>query len=82
LVYLKKNLNWGIQMDQKEPVKITLDGMIRWVFGLCFIVIALGMIIVHEYLSAVFMLMVVFVAFPPISNLIESELNVSVSGTV
>ena len=69
-------------MDQKGPVKITLSGMIRWIFGLCFIVIVLGMIILHEYLSAVFMLMVVFVAFPPISNLIESELNISVSGTV
>jgi len=38
------------------------------------------MIIVHEYLSAVLMLMVVFVAFPPISNLLESELNISLSG--
>ena len=56
--------------------------MIRWIFGLCFIVIALGMIIVHEYLSAVFMLMVVFVSFPPISNLLESELNILVSGAV
>ena len=56
--------------------------MIRWIFGLCFIVIALGMIIVHEYLSAVFMLMVVFVSFPPISDSIDSELNISVSGMV
>ena len=67
-------------MDQKEPVKITLSGMIRWIFGLCFILIALGMIIVHEYLSAVFMFMVVFVSFPPISNLIDSELNILISG--
>ena len=69
-------------MDQKEPVKITLSGMIRWIFGLCFILIALGMIIVHEYLSAVFMLMVVFVSFPPISSLVDSELNISISGPV
>ena len=69
-------------MDQKEPVKITLSGMIRWIFGLCFILIALGMIIVHEYLSAVFMFMVVFVSFPPISNLVDSELNISISGAV
>jgi hypothetical protein len=69
-------------MDQKEPVKITLSGMIRWTFGLCFILIALGMIIVHEYLSAVFMLMVFFISFPPISNLIDSELNISISGPV
>ena len=56
--------------------------MIRWIFGLCFILIALGMIIVHEYLSAVFMLMAVFVSFPPISNLVDSELNISVSGAM
>jgi hypothetical protein len=69
-------------MDQKGPVKTTLSVMIRWIFGLCFILIALGMIIVNEYLSAVFMLMVVFVSFPPISNLIDSELNISISGPV
>ena len=69
-------------MDQEEPVKITLSGMISWIFGFCFMVIALGMIIVHEYFSAVFMLMVVFVSFPPISNLIDSELNISISGAV
>lgn len=69
-------------MDQKESVKIKLSGMIRWIFGLCFMVIALGMIIVHEYLSSVFMLMVVFVSFPPISDSIDSELNIAVSGMV
>jgi hypothetical protein len=56
--------------------------MLHWTFGLCFIVIALGMIIVHEYFSAVFMLMVVFVLFPPISNLIYSKLNISISGAM
>jgi hypothetical protein len=75
-------LNWGIQIDQKGPVKTTLSVMIRWIFGLCFILIALGMIIVREYLSAGFMLMVIFVSFPPISNLIDSELNISMSGPV
>src|SRR5271169_5196740 len=69
-------------MDQKEPVKITLSGMLHWIFGLCFIVLALGMIIVHEYFSAVFMFMVVFVLFPPISNLIDSNLNISISGAM
>jgi len=73
-------LNWGIQIDQKGPVKTTFSVMIRWIFGLCFILIALGMIIVHEYLSAGFMLMVVSVSFPPISNLIDSELNILISG--
>jgi hypothetical protein len=65
-------------MDHKRPVKITLSRMLRWIFGLCFIVLALGMIIVHEFFPAIFMFMVVFVSFPPISNLIESELNISV----
>ena len=67
-------------MDQKGHVKTTLSVMIRWIFGLCFILIALGMIIVHEYLSAGFMLMVVLVSFPLTSNLIDSELNISISG--
>ena len=69
-------------MDQKKPVKITLSWMLHWIFGLCFIVLALGMIIVHEYFSAVFMFMVVFVLFPPISNLIDSNLNISISGAM
>jgi hypothetical protein len=49
---------------------------------LFFIVIALGMIIEHEYFPAVFMFMAVFISFPPISNLIESEFNISLSGGV
>jgi hypothetical protein len=32
-------------MEGKEPTKITLSGIIRWIFGLFFIVIALGMLI-------------------------------------
>jgi hypothetical protein len=31
-------------MVQKEPVKITLSGTFRWVFGLFFLVIAAGMV--------------------------------------
>ncbi len=69
-------------MGQKKPVKITLSWMFRWIFGLCFVVIALGMIIVHEYISAVFMFIVVFLLFPLISNLIDSKLNLSVSSTM
>jgi hypothetical protein len=81
-VYYKKNLNWGIQMGQKEPVKITLSGMIRWVFGLFFIVIAAGMVTEREYFPAVFVFVAAFVSFPPISNLLESDLNISISGPV
>ncbi len=69
-------------MEQKEPIKITLSGILRWILGLFFIVIALGMIIEREYFSGVFMIMAVFASFPPISNFIESELNISVSGAV
>jgi len=67
-------------MEGKEPTKITLSGLLRWIFGLYFIVIALGMVTEHEYFSAVFILMAAFVSFPPISNLLESELNISISG--
>ena len=73
-------MNWGIQIDHKRPVKITLSGILSWIFGLFFIKIALEMLIEHEYFSAVFLFMAVFVSFPPISNLLESELNISVSG--
>ena len=69
-------------MDQKEPFKITLSGILRWIFGLYFIVIALGMIIEHEYFSAVFWFLAAFVSLSPISSLIESKLNISVSGAV
>ena len=61
-------------MDQKEPIKITLSGILRWIFGLFFIVIALGMIIEREYFSGVFMFMAVFVSFSPISTLSNQSL--------
>jgi hypothetical protein len=71
-----------MQMDQKEPLEITFSGILCWIFGLFFILIALGMIIEHEYFSAVFWFLAAFVSLSPISNLIESELNISVSGAV
>ena len=69
-------------MNQKEPLKITLSGIFRWIFGLFFIVTALEMVAEHEYFSAVFIFVAAFVSFPPISNLLESELNISISGPV
>jgi len=69
-------------MGQKEPLKITLSGIIRWIFGLFSISIAVGMVTEHEYFSTVFIFMAAFVSFPPISNLLESELNISMSGPV
>src|SRR5271157_606311 len=69
-------------MNPKEPFKITLSGIFRWIFGLFFIVIAAGMVTEHEYFSAVFIFMAAFVSFPPISNLLESDLNISLSGPV
>ena len=69
-------------MNKKEPFKITLSGILRWIFGLYFIVIALGMVTEHEYFSAVFIFMAAFESFPPISNLLESESNIEISGPV
>jgi hypothetical protein len=69
-------------MNQKEPLKITLSGILCWIFGLFFILIAIGMIIEHEYFSALFWFLAAFVSLSPISNLIESKLNISVSGAV
>ena len=69
-------------MNPKEPLKITLSGIFRWIFGLFFIVIASGMVTEHEYFSAVFIFMAAFVSFLPISNLLESDLNISLSGPV
>ena len=69
-------------MGQKKPLKITLSGILRWIFGLYFLVIALGMVTKSEYFSAVFVFMAAFVSFPPISNLLESDLNISLSGPV
>ena len=69
-------------MNPKEPLKITLNGIFRWIFGLFFIVSAAGMVTKREYFSAVFIFMAAFVSFPPISNLLESDLNISISGPV
>lgn len=71
--YLKKSLNLCTEMNQKEPVKITLTGILRWIFGLFFIKLALGMVIHNEYFLVVYMFMVVFVSFSPISNVLESN---------
>ena len=67
-------------MNQKEPLKITLSGILRWIFGLFFLVIASWMVTQREYFLAVFIFMAGFVSFPPISNLLEFELNISISG--
>jgi hypothetical protein len=69
-------------MNQKEPLKITLSGIFRWIFGLYFLVIAAGMVTEREYFPAIFIFMAAFVSFPPISNLLESDLNISISGLV
>ena len=69
-------------MGQKKPLKITLSGIIRWIFGLFFLLIALEIVEEHKYFSAVFIFMAAFVSFPPISNLLESDLNISLSGPV
>jgi hypothetical protein len=53
-------------MGQKKPLRITLSGILCWIFGLYFIVIALGMVTEREYFSAVFIFMAAFVSFPPI----------------
>jgi hypothetical protein len=67
-------------MNPKKPLKITLSGIFRWIFGLFFLVIALGMVTEREYFPAVFVFLAAFISFPPISNLLESELNISISG--
>ena len=67
-------------MNQKKPLKITLSGILRWIFGLFFIIIASGMVTEREYFSAVFIFMAAFISFPPISNVLESDLNISISG--
>jgi hypothetical protein len=41
-------------MNPKEPFKITLSGIFRWIFGLFFIVIALKIVAEHEYFPAAF----------------------------
>jgi hypothetical protein len=69
-------------MGQKEPIKITLSGIFRWIFGLSFIIIASELVTEHKYFSAVFIFMAAFVSFPPFSNLLGSESNVSISGPV
>jgi hypothetical protein len=69
-------------MDQKEPQKITLSGIFRWIFGLFFLVIAAGMVTEREFFSAVFIFIAAFISFPPISNFLESDLNISISGPV
>ncbi len=69
-------------MEGKKPTKITFSGIIRWIFGLFFIVIAAGMVTEREYFPAVFIFMAAFVSFPPISNLLESDLNISISSPV
>ena len=53
-------------MTQKETLKITLSGILCWIFGLFFILIALGMIIENEYFLSVFWFLAVFVSLSPI----------------
>jgi hypothetical protein len=69
-------------MNPKDPLKITLSGIFRWIFGLFFILIVLWTVTEREYFTAVLIFMAAFVSFPSISNFLESDLNISLSGPV
>ena len=69
-------------MDGTEPKKITLSLIFRWIFGLFFLFVGLGTALGHEYSAAVFMILGAFVLIPPISQLVESKLNISLSGAL
>jgi len=69
-------------MEQKEPIKITLSFILRWILGLFFLLVGFGTALGNEYFAAMFMILGAFVLIPPISQIIESKLNISLSGTL
>jgi Domain of unknown function (DUF4352) len=67
-------------MEQKEPIKITLGFILRWILGLFFMLFGVVEAFDNHYLAAVFMILGAFVLIPPISQIVESNLNISLSG--
>src|ERR1035437_5299382 len=78
----EKKISWNIGMKQKEPIKITLGLILRWILGTFFLLVGFGTALGNEYFAAMLMILGAFVLIPPISQIVESKLNISLSGTL
>lgn len=63
-----------------EPHKLTLTGILRWIFGVIFALACLGALIGGHVLPAIIALIAVLLLIPPISTKIESAINLTLSG--
>jgi len=65
-----------------EPNKLTITGILRWIFGVIFLICFLGALIEVHFIAALIALVAVIVLIPPISNAIESKMNFTLSGAL
>lgn len=61
-------------------MKINLSGIVRWIVGVLFILVALGTLIDGAILAFLISLLVAIICIPVISAPVEKKLNLSLSG--
>lgn len=64
----------------EKPGKISVSGLVRWIFGLIFIFISIGGIAIRDYISSSFLTLAAILLIPPISRSVENRLNFKISG--
>jgi hypothetical protein len=61
-------------------MKISLSGIVRWIVGLLFVLVALGSLIDGAVLAFLLSLLIVIICIPVIASPVEKKLNLSLSG--
>lgn len=61
-------------------MEITLSGIVRWIFGLLFLLFGLGSLLTGEFLAFLVAILITIICIPTIANSVENKLNISLSG--
>lgn len=67
-------------MDETEPTKITVRGGIRWAFGFVFALLFALELAKGNLTASILLLLAALISIPLTSNIIESKMNISMSG--
>jgi ribosomal protein L40E len=73
----------GIQYEvgeSNDPKRLTLSRVLRWTFGVIYLLSTLGYIADGKLLSALFTLLVSILLLPPLAENFEKNIKVSISG--
>jgi hypothetical protein len=63
----------------KEVVHITLSGILSWLFGIIFVLGALGSFSEHGFIAGIALLVMAVVLLPPINKMLKKKMNFELS---